>query len=91
MQRKADDITSWYIRQTIDAAIGGDVEAAEEALSLFRSAVDARAIDGARSEFRQLAEYVAECFWQYDQGSDIDRALHISVPKAPDNRRVLAR
>ena len=78
----ADDINARYIAQTIDAALAGDVEAAEEVLSLYRSAVDARAIDGSSSEYRRIAEYVADCFWQYDQGTDIGRALRIDPPKA---------
>jgi len=78
MQRKsADNINAQYVMQTIEAALAGDLEAAEEVLSLFRSAVDARAIDGVSQEYRRVAEYVAECFWQYDQGTDIGRALRL--------------
>lgn len=76
-----DDINAWYMAQTIEAAIAGDVEAAEEVLSLFRGAVDGRFIDGASEEYRRLADYIAECFWQYDQGIEIDRALRIQRPR----------
>lgn len=70
-----------YIAQTIEAAEGGDVEAAEEALSLFRAAVDARAIDGSTAEHRRIAEYIAECFWQYSEGTGIDRALRLNASR----------
>ena len=79
--KAADQMNARYVAQTIVAAAAGDVEAAEEALSLFRSAVDGRLIDGASEVYRQLAEYIAECFWKYDQGSEIARALHLHAER----------
>jgi hypothetical protein len=83
MQREAaDDINARYIAQTIEAATAGDVEAAEEVLSLFRGAVDAHAIDGVSEQYRRIAEYLAECFWRYDQGTDIARALRLEAQRS---------
>ena len=72
------DVNASYIDTTIALARAGNVEAAEEAMSLFRGAVDARSIDGATAENRKLAEYVAQCFWDYESGRNIDDALHVN-------------
>lgn len=57
------------------------MDAAEEVLSIFRAAVDARAIDGSTPEYRRIAEYIAECFWKYSEGTDIDRALRLNASR----------
>ena len=63
--------------ETFDRAVAGDVEAAEEVLDLFRSAVDSRQIDGQTARHRRIAEYIAQCFWAYAQGATIQQALRL--------------
>ena len=81
MAGKGQDVTERYIAETIEAATRGDTEAAEEVMALFRSAVDSRQIDGITRGQRRLAEYVAECFWKFDQGETVGKALGIEKPR----------
>lgn len=74
-------VNASFIGKTIEAAISGSVDAAEEALDLFRDAVDDGQINVAAPEYRRLAEYIAECFRQYSQGEGIDRALRLDHPR----------
>ena len=72
------NVNAWYIDQTLQRAKDGNVDAAEEALSLFRGAVDARLIDGVSPEYRALAEHLAACLWRYEStGEAIADALGV--------------
>lgn len=77
----ANQETADYIQATISSAKSGSVDAAKEALSLFRGAVDSRQIDGIDTHYRSLAEYIADCVSRFEESDDIERALGVAVQR----------
>jgi len=79
-------VTAEYIRDTLaavkDESLGAKdrVEAAEEALSMFRSAIDAGIIFSTVPGYQQLAKHVAECIWRYENdGAALEDAFRVSA------------